>query len=142
MIRKWKATNLPKLDDQGISLVEVMIAVLVFSVVALAMSSLSAKTWKTTDLSKSYTEASILATQYMESMISEKYASDQATGISAGITAGVHSFKAPGGNYNISYEIRDDNLVPNTKSVQMNVSFTRGGTVKNIRYKYLLPLRK
>ncbi len=142
MTRRWKATSLPKLDDQGISLVEVMIAVFVFSVVALAMSSLNAKTWKTTDLSKSYTEASVLATQYLESMISEKYASDQASGMSTGITAGVHSFKAPEGNYTISYEIRDDNLVPNTKSVQMNVSFTQSGMVRNIRYKYLLPLRK
>jgi Tfp pilus assembly protein PilV len=142
MNRRCKATSPLNLDDQGISLVEVMIAVTVLMVVALAVSSLTAKTWKTTDLSKAYTEASTEATQQLESMISAKYASDQASGMSPGLVAGVRSFKSSDGRYNISYEIRDNDILPNTKSVQMNVSFTRGGVVKNIRYNYLLPLRK
>jgi Tfp pilus assembly protein PilV len=142
MNRRWKATSSLKLDDRGISLVEVMIGVFVLMVVALAVSSLTAKTWKTTDLSKSYTEASTEATQQLESMISAKYAGNQPSAMDPGIIAGAYSSKSTEGQYDITYVIRDGDLLPNTKSVQMNVSFTRGGIVKNIRYNYLLPLRK
>jgi Tfp pilus assembly protein PilV len=142
MIRRWKANCSLLLDDQGISLVEVMIAVFVLMVVALAVSSLTARSWKTMDLAKSYTEASTVAMQELESMISDKYTSDQERGMSPAIYAGVYTKKSADGRYAVSYEIRDNDILPNTKAVQMNVSFTRGGVVKSVRYNYLLPLRK
>ena len=142
MIRRWKANWSRRLDDHGLSLIEVMIAIFVFSVVALAVSSMTVKTWQTTDLAKSYTEASTLAAQNLESMFSAKYASNEESGMNAGITEGIHTFDTPDGRYNISYEIRDNDALPNTKSVQMTVSFIQGQEVKKVRYNYLLPLRK
>jgi prepilin-type N-terminal cleavage/methylation domain-containing protein len=143
MIRRLKANRPLRLDDRGISLIEVMIAMFIFSVVALAISSLNVKTWQVTDLAKSYTEASTEASQKIESMISEKYVSNQASGMSPALIAGTtYASESSDGRYKISYEIRDNDVLPNTKSVQMTVSFYRGGVMKNIRYNYLLPLRK
>jgi Tfp pilus assembly protein PilV len=142
MIRRSKANCSLHLDDRGISLVEVMIAIFVLTVVTLAVSSLTVKTWDTTDLAKSYTEASTVALQRIESMISDKYASNGDKGTSVELVAGVHNGESADGRYAISWEIRDNDMLPNTKTLQMNVSFKRGGVVKNVRYNYLLPLRK
>jgi Tfp pilus assembly protein PilV len=142
MIRKWKADCSLHLDDRGISLVEVMIAMFVLMVVSLAVSSLTAKSWKTMDLAKSYTEASTVAVQELEQMISDKYASSEPAGMSDGLVDGPHTKESADERYDISYMILDDDILPNTKTVQMNVIFHRGNIEKSVRYNYLLPLRK
>ncbi len=143
MIYIWEASDTRNLNDKGFTLVEIMVTMVVVMVMALALGRLNANTWNTTDMSKAYTEGSTLAAQHLESLFSEKYASDQASGMSAAVTAGAsHDFQSPDGHYNISYSIRDDLILPGTKSVLMNVSFKRGAVTKSIEYNYLLPLRK
>ena len=140
MINKWETSTTPNANDRGFALIEVMIAMMVVAVAMLALSNLNVNTWGSIGLAKSHTEASVLASQNLESLFSEKYASDQAAGMSPAVTVGDHLFTD--GDYQVLYSIRDSDTLPDTKSVQMNVSFRQGGSVKNTRFNYLLPLRK
>jgi prepilin-type N-terminal cleavage/methylation domain-containing protein len=142
MISKWETSTTPCANDRGFTLIEVMISMMVITVAILALSSLNVNTWGGIGLSKSYTEASVMASQYLESLFSEKYASDQAAGMSPAVTVGDHNFTSSDGNYQVLYTIRDSDSLPDTKSVQMNVRFSQGAIVKNTRFNYLLPLRK
>lgn len=129
-------------DDRGFALLEVLIAIGVLLVAAFGLTVLSAGTWKNTDSSKSYTEGSVLAARNLEALFSEKYSSDQASGMSTAITVGDHLLISSDGRYTITYRIKDNDILPDTKTVQMQVTFARGSSTKTIRYNYLLPVRK
>jgi Tfp pilus assembly protein PilV len=136
-------SGMPGLDDQGITLLEVVIAISLFLVAALGLTSLNAGTWYNTHSSKSGTGGSVLAAQQLEELISRKYASDTASGMDGNITAGDHPFTSDDGRYTGTYRIKDNDSLPDTKTVQMTVNYnTHGSKPRTIRYNYLLPLRK
>lgn len=138
-----KASNLPGLNDAGFTLIEIMAAMICFAIVALALSTMNATTWTQTSRAKTHTEASVLASQHLESLFSEKYAGeDENNSMSAAVKAGPHSFLSSDGHYTISYTIRDNDILPGTKSVQMTVTPNHGGAFRSLRYNYLLPLRR
>lgn len=121
-----------KSSRQGFTLVEVCIAILCFTVATLAISGLSARTWKSVRTAKSSTEASVMASKVLESLISRSY-QDEAIDDNAAS----HTFEEDG--YTITYLIRDDAVLPDTKCVQMNVSYNLAGSIKSVRMYYLLP---
>jgi prepilin-type N-terminal cleavage/methylation domain-containing protein len=141
-IFRRKATGMPGLDDRGFTLLEVVISIAILLVAAFALTTLNAGTWKNTDSSKSYTEASVLAARNLEALFSEKYSSDQVSGMSPAITAGDTPFTSSDGRYSGTYRIRDNDILPDTKTVQMTVSFVRGSSTKTVHFNYLLPVRK
>lgn len=141
-VSRRKAAGSPVFDDRGFTLLEVVISLSVLLVAALGLTALSVGTWKTTDASKSYTEGSVLAAQNLESLFSEKYSSSQVSGQSPAILANDYQFDSSDGRYNVMYRIKDNDILPDTKSVQMTVTFTRGSGTRTVRYNYLLPLRK
>jgi prepilin-type N-terminal cleavage/methylation domain-containing protein len=138
------AAGMPGVDDSGVTLLEVVIAIALFLVVALGLTSLNAGTWYNTHSSKSYTEGSVLAAQQLEELFSRKYAGNTSSGMSSYIIAGDHGpFFSDDGRYTFTYRVKDDDIMPDTKTVQMTVTFnTNGGKTSTVRYNYLLPLRK
>ena len=143
MIFKKKVSNIVSLNDAGFTLIEIMAAMVCFAIVALALGTMNATTWTQTARSKSHTEASVLAAQHLESLFSAKYAGeDENNSMSKVVTAGLHSFPSSDGHYTISYTIRNNDILPGTKSVQMDVTPNHGGAFRRVRYNYLLPLRK
>lgn len=126
--------------DRGFTLIEVVIAMFCFSIIALATFRMTATGWRATDFSRSKTEASIMAAQHLEMMFSEKYASSQASGMSDRLTAGDHAFTSNG--YNISYTVADGVVLPDSKFVQMTVIPAHMPNAKGVTYNYLLPMRK
>lgn len=136
-------SGMPIVDDQGITLLEVVIAISLFLVVALGLVSLNAGTWYNTHSSKSGTEGSVLAARQLEELFSRQYASDTTSGMDDSITAGDHSFVSDDGRYTGTYRIKDNDIMPDTKTVQMTVTYnTHGSKPRTVRYNYLLPLRK
>lgn len=134
---------MPSVDDKGVTLLEVVIAISIFLVVALGLVSLNAGTWYSTHSSKAGTEGSVLAAQQLEELFSRKYASNTLSGMDANITAGDHPFISDDGRYTGTYRIKDNDILPDTKTVQMTVTYeTHGSKTRTIRYNYLLPLRK
>jgi prepilin-type N-terminal cleavage/methylation domain-containing protein len=150
MTAKWgkvlgrAASAMPPIDDKGITLIEVMIATALFLVIALGLTTLNAGTWHNTHSSKSYTEGSVLAAQQLEDLFSRKYAGTSNSGMSSEITAGDHGpFYSDDGRYSVTYRVKDDDIMPDTKTVQMVITFdTHGGKSNEVIYNYLLPLRK
>ncbi len=140
MMHENKAIKPGKIRNAGFTLVEVMIGISVFLVAMLGIAALTGSTWQQTGCAESFTEASVEAAQQLESMFSAKYASNQITGMDAGMVNGWHNTTVD--RYAISYLISDEAVLPNTKSVQMNVGFTCNGRQQNIRYNYLVPMRQ
>jgi prepilin-type N-terminal cleavage/methylation domain-containing protein len=134
---------MPSVDDKGVTLLEVVVAISIFLVVALGLISLNAGTWYNTHSSKSGTEGSVLAAQQLEELFSRKYASDTLSGQDANITAGDHPFFSDDGRFTGKYRIKDDDILPDTKTVQVEITYnTHGAKKRTVRYNYLLPLRK
>jgi prepilin-type N-terminal cleavage/methylation domain-containing protein len=143
MIFRKGVSGMPGVDDKGFTLLEVMIAIFFFLVAALALTSLNTGTWYSTHSSRSMTEGSVLTAQHLEELISRKYASDKPSGMDGKITSGDHTFQSEDGRYSGTYRIKDDDILPDTKTVQMTVTYaTHGSTTHTVRYNYLLPLRK
>jgi hypothetical protein len=136
-------SGMPGVDDKGFTLVQVIIATFFFMVVALALISLNSSTWYNTHFSRSMTEGSVLAARHLEELIPRKYVSKNPDGTDDKIAPGDHSFATDDASYTGTYRIRDDNILANTKSVQITVTYeTHGGTTRKTRYNYLIPLRK
>ncbi len=135
-----KATKHGTISDAGFTLLEVLIAVVVFTVAMLGVIGLSGTTWNDTGCSEAFSEASIEASQQLELMFSARYVAEDPRGIDPGIVAGPYNTTV--GQYTIDYVISDGAVLPNTKSVQMNVSFVCGGRPKTVRYNYLVPMRQ
>ena len=129
---KWVKPNKSHLHKQGFTLLEIIIAISVFSVIALGLMRLSVTTQHGIIQARTSTEASVLAARNLESIFSRKYED-------GAIDNGSHTLTE--GAYTINYEIRDDAILPNTKAVQLNISYNLGSKVKNVRYHYLLPQR-
>jgi Tfp pilus assembly protein PilV len=136
-------SGVPSVDDKGFTLVEVMIAIFFFMIVALALISLNSSTWYNTYFSRSTTEGSVLAAQHLEELIPSKYVSNNPDGHDGKIAPGYHSFQSGDGRHTGTYRISDDKILVNTKSVRITVTYkTHGGKTREARYNYLIPLRK
>jgi Tfp pilus assembly protein PilV len=143
MVFRKGVSGIPTVDDKGMTLLEVLIAICIFMVIALALTTMNASTWYTTHASKSGTEGSILAAGQLEEMISRKFADGDTDGMDASLIQGDHSITTDDGRYTCTYRIKDGDILPGTKTVQINVIYnTHGSKTNTIHYNYLLPLRK
>jgi prepilin-type N-terminal cleavage/methylation domain-containing protein len=144
------ATKRSDSDEKGFTLIEILIAMFVFSVVALAIGRLSMNSWNEVDCSKAYTEAAVEASRQIGGLFSQRYTCTEAVdancvegiGVLAGVTQGTKTPAAEDPRYQISYTVTNDAVAPDTKSIQMNVGFTCRGMARNVRYDYLLPKRR
>jgi prepilin-type N-terminal cleavage/methylation domain-containing protein len=118
--------------DAGFTIVEVIVAMSCFLIIALALGTLSLNSWGAVTHSRLTTDASVVGSRTIEGMISRVYHD-------AAIVNGTHA--ASDNIFSISYTIGDDALLPDCKYVLMNVSYNAGGKTKNIRYHYILPER-
>jgi Tfp pilus assembly protein PilV len=136
-------SGVPSVADKGFTLVEVLVAILFFLAVALVLISLNISTWYNNHFSRSTTEGSVLAAQHLEELISRKYAGYDQYGMDAKIAKGDHRIQFDDDRYTGTYRIRDGNILPDTKSVQVTVTYTtHGGTKRTTRINHLIPLRK
>ena len=126
------AIKIKRNASEGFTIIEVLIALFCFTVATLAVSNLSDATWKSVSISKSSTEASVKASKVLESLISRSYQDGAIED-----TVDPHTFEEDG--YTISYLIRDDAVLPDTKFVQMDVNYNLGNSSKTVRMNYLLP---
>ena len=139
-----------RMDQKGFTLIEVMIAMIFFMIAALAIGRLSTNSWQDVDCSKSYTEASVLASRQLEGLMSQRYTCTETEdancsenfGVQAAVTEGTKTPASDDPAYQIAYDITNNAVARDTKSVQMTVNFTCAGVPRTVRYDYLLPMRK
>jgi prepilin-type N-terminal cleavage/methylation domain-containing protein len=144
------ATKRSDSNEKGFTLIEILIAMFVFTVMALAIARLSMNSWNEVDCSKAYTEAAMEASRQIGGLFSQRYTCTEAVepnciegiGVLAGVTQGTKTPAAEDPRYQISYTVTNDAVAPDTKSIQMNVGFTCRGMARTVRYDYLLPKRR
>ena len=122
--------------ERGFTLVEVMVAICVFSIGMLAVASMQVSGTQGTASAKWNTGAAVWASDQIEKIISLPYDhADLTDGAHAGVTED---------QYAISWLVQDDELVDNTKMITVTVMIPvtvawagtlRGRTVSFVYYK-------
>ena len=101
--------------EKGFTLVEIMVAICVFSIGMLAVASMQVSGTQGTANAKWQTGATVWASDQMEKIISLPYDHpDLADGAHAGVTED---------QYAISWFVQDDDLVDNTKMITVTVGW-------------------
>jgi type IV pilus modification protein PilV len=101
--------------ERGFTLVEIMVAICVFSIGMLAVASMQVSGTQGTANAKWQTGAAVWASDQMEKIMSLPYVHpDLADGAHAGVTED---------QYAISWVVQDDELVDNTKTITVTVDW-------------------
>ncbi|MBR9981798.1 MAG: prepilin-type N-terminal cleavage/methylation domain-containing protein [Desulfatitalea sp.] len=127
-------------NQPGFSLIEVMIALAVFSIVALALAAQATHTTNTNAAARRLTTAAITASNQVEHLFPYAHMYND-TRLADGIhtEAMDHTITTESG-YTIAYEVRTNDALPRTKSVQVTVTWTeKGGMQRQTRFNYLIP---
>lgn len=108
-------------QEQGISLIEVVIALTIFTVGLLAVTSMQFSSVKGNFSARNVTEAVTLGQDKAEELYTLPYTHPD-------LAAGTHTQAL--GYYNYSWIVVDDDALQNTKTITLNVQYTRDGQTK------------
>ncbi|MCJ8499305.1 type IV pilus modification protein PilV [Desulfatitalea alkaliphila] len=116
-------------DETGFTLIEAMIAILVFTIGILATISMQITSIQGNALARNNTEAAAIAANLAEELRSFPYSD-------ASLQQGNHALPDVG-NYSVSYTVQDDAILADTKSVRITVGWTTRATPRNVIVDYL-----
>lgn len=115
-------------SSAGFTLLEVMVAICIFSIGLLAVGSMQVSGTQGTASARRHTAAVVWASDQIEKIISLPYDhADLADGSHAGVTKDL---------YNISWDVSEDELIDNTKAIVVTVSWNDFGISKNFSFTY------
>ena len=115
MAKKQKYTNIDKINNQGLTLIEVIFALSIFAIGILAVSTLAISSVNSNASSRRLTEATTLAEDRLERLMTLPYDT-----ISDGQTND--------SGYNITWTVLEDDIIDKSKSITVTV--TRAGGLK------------
>ena len=114
--------------ERGFTLVEIIVAICVFSIGMLAVASMQVSGTQGTASAKWNTGATVWASDQMEKIISLPYDHpDLADGAHAGVTED---------QYAISWVVQDDELVDNTKTITVTVTWDDRSMNRTVSFVY------
>jgi type II secretion system protein I len=112
-------------SNRGFTLNEVMIALSIFAIGILAVASLMISSINENTSARKMTEATTLAEMHLESLMAQDYAS-----IADGTTTE--------GAYSIAWTVAEDDVVANTKSLTVTVTWTDRGKQRSVSIRNLI----
>jgi type IV pilus assembly protein PilV len=113
-------------EQNGFTLLEIIIAIFIFSIGLLAVASMQMTAIKGNYFSGTLTEASNWATDQMERLMSLPYADDD-------LAAGDHSDDLrQEGIYGITWNVLEDDTTNNTKTINITVAWTDRGSQRTL----------
>ena len=124
--------TLPAGNDRGFTLLEAMIALLVFSVGITAMAKMQTHSIDSNVLAKQTTEGAAEAASVIESLNRMDYLKDDA------LTSGAHALPNVD-QYAVSYTVNEGAIINNTKLVQVTVNWTIRGKPKTVNLILIKP---
>jgi type IV pilus modification protein PilV len=111
---------------QGFTLIEVMVAMVVFAVGLLAIGALQITAIKGNSVARGNTEAATLAMDQVESLCSDYDA----------LNAGSDTSNA---NYNVNWTVDQDDVIDNTKTLVVTVSWNEEGQARQLAITRVVP---
>ena len=114
-----------KRDADGFSIVEVLIALSVFMIGALAVGSMTFNSINENASARMITEATNLAEQRIERLIGQSYES-------------ISDNEIVDGAYKVSWDVTEDAVLSGTKSVVVTVTWLDQGESKNLSIQHLI----
>lgn len=117
-------------SDRGFTLLEVMIALFIFTIGILATTSMQISSLHGNKIANDTTEASAIAASWVENLKSLDY--DQDAELQDGDFG---PFTV--GQYNLTYNIERGSIIDNTMSIRVTVNWTERGTPKTIDLDYV-----
>ncbi len=108
-------------NNKGISLIEVVVALTIFAFGILAVASMQLSSVKGNFSARNVTEAVTLGQDKAEELYTLPYTHPD-------LAAGTHTQNL--GYYNYSWTVVDDDALENTKTITLNVQYTRDGQTK------------
>lgn len=129
MFGKNAEKSISKSDDKGFSLIEVMIALAIFSIGILGVASMQVLSLNYNSHARRTTEGTTWAVERMESLMTLPYAD-------ANLNPLTNPHTDTRGIYNITWNVTDNT---DNKAINMTVSWTVRGITKNILLNYVKP---
>jgi len=108
-------------NAKGFSLIEVLIAITIFAVGLLAVASMQMTSVKGNFSARNVTEAITLGQAKAEELYTLSYDHSD-------LTAGTHTQAL--GYYNYSWTVVDNDVLNNTKTITLDIQYTKGGLLK------------
>jgi len=111
-------------DEKGFSLIEILIAMTIFAIGVLALAEMQVTAIRGNAFSSSTTDGTTLAQDRIEQLMSLPYDD-------ANLNAGNHG-PVTQGVYNLSWDVANDWPEPNTKTVNVSVTWTANGWNRSV----------
>lgn len=111
-------------QEKGFSLIEVLVAITIFAVGLLAVASMQLTSVKGNFSARNVTESITLGQSKAEELYTLAYGHSD-------LTAGTHTQAL--GYYNYSWTVVDDDVLNNTKTISLDVQYTKDGSTKQAR---------
>lgn len=135
--------------EKGFTILEVLFAISILSIGILAVASLQASAIRGNDFAGSTTDGTTWAADKMEKLAAlafDDYSNsnlqdtdgDGDSGIDHAAT-GTADHNETQGNYTIFWNISDNSLINNTKTVNVIVNWTNHGVQKSVSMRYVVP---
>jgi type IV pilus assembly protein PilV len=125
MLRNQIILKTPQKASRGFSLIEVLIALSIFTIGILGVASLVISSINENALARRVTEATALAEDRLEGMLALSYED---------ITTG----ESTEGAYTVSWNVAEDVIVAQTKSITVTVTWWYLGNERNVTIQHLL----
>ena len=145
---------LMKTEEGGFTLIEVLIAVMVFAIGTLAIATMQGTAIRGNSMGRHSTEATTLAMTWLEDLASLPYTDarlqdttlDGVAGLDNGIDAkdGVTPDfpKTVDGNYTVFWNVADDQFISQTRTLALYVTWQdHQDMTRSVRMGYILPQR-
>ena len=135
-----------RMREEGFTLIEVMIAMLVFVIGLLAVCSMLLSGIQGDSIGRQYTEASALAVERIETLMKCSYDDDALKDTNGNGTVGVNNTGAAAdnsmpdasGQYTISWNVAEDDLVDHSKTVSVIVGWGGIGTGRTVAMRQVI----
>lgn len=115
-------------NDAGFTLIEVLIAMVIFAVGILGVGKMVLVSINGNQIAGKYTEGSSLATSQVENIIATAYdGATLANGTTGTVTQGI---------YTVNWTITDSVPIPNVKNISMTVTWGLKGQAKSFTTNY------